>query len=49
VAGVILVALGLWFLVDQYVRVDWRLLWPVLIMIGGGALIARAIMRHDGS
>ena len=47
VAGVILVGLGLWFLVDQYVRIDWRLIWPVLIMIGGGALIARALMRHD--
>lgn len=47
VVGVVLVALGVWFLVDQYVRVDWDLLWPVMIMVGGGALIAGALMRRS--
>jgi len=45
VAGVILVALGVWFLVDQYVSIDWDLLWPVAIMVLGGILIAGALMR----
>ncbi len=45
VAGVILVALGVWFLIDQYVRIDWDFIWPVVIMVAGGALIAGALMR----
>ena len=45
VAGVILVVLGVWFLVDQYVSIDWDLLWPVAIMVLGGILIAGALMR----
>jgi phage shock protein C len=45
IAGVILVGLGVWFLVDQYVRIDWDLAWPVLIMLAGGALIGGAVMR----
>ena len=49
VAGVILVSLGVWFLVDQYVRIDWDILWPVVIMVVGGALIAGAIMRGRSS
>jgi phage shock protein PspC (stress-responsive transcriptional regulator) len=45
VAGVVLVGLGVWFLVDQYVSIDWDLLWPVAIMVLGGALIAGALVR----
>jgi hypothetical protein len=37
--------LGAWFLVDQFVRIDWDLLWPVIVMVLGGALIAGALMR----
>lgn len=46
VAGVVLIALGAWFLVDQYVRIDWDLLWPVIVIVLGGALIAGALMRN---
>lgn len=51
VAGVVLVALGVWFLVDQYVEinVNWDLVWPVAIMVLGGALIAGALMRGRNS
>ncbi len=45
VAGVVLVVLGVWFLIDQYVRIDWELVWPVVVMVAGGALIAGALMR----
>jgi phage shock protein C len=45
VAGVILIGLGVWFLVGQFVDVNWELLWPVAIMILGGALIAGAVLR----
>jgi len=45
VAGIVLVVIGVWFLVDQYVRIDWDLMWPVAIMVLGGLLIAGALMR----
>lgn len=45
VGGVILIGLGVWFLVDQFVHINWNLLWPVAIMVLGGALIAGALMR----
>jgi len=45
VTGVVLIGVGLWFLVDQFVSFDWDLLWPVVVMVVGGALIARALIR----
>jgi phage shock protein C len=45
VVGVVLVLLGVWFLVDRYVHINWDLLWPVAIMVLGGGLIAGALMR----
>jgi len=45
VAGVILIGLGVWFLVDQFIDINWDVLWPVAIMVVGGALIAGALMR----
>ena len=45
VGGVILVLLGAWFLVDQYIDIDWTLLWPVLVMLAGMALIVLAVRR----
>ncbi len=48
VAGVILVGLGIWFLIDQYVDIDWRLLWPAIVIVVGAALIAAAVRRGRG-
>jgi hypothetical protein len=47
----VLVLLGLWFLLDQYVdlSINWDLLWPVIIMVLGGLLIAGALMRGRNS
>ncbi len=45
VAGVFLILLGVWFLVDQYVHVDWVVVWPVIVIAGGVALIAEATRR----
>jgi phage shock protein PspC (stress-responsive transcriptional regulator) len=45
VGGVILILLGAWFLVDQYVDIDWTLLWPVLVMLAGVALVVLAARR----
>jgi phage shock protein C len=45
VFGAVLVLLGAWFLVDQYVDVDWDLLWPVVVIVLGVGLIAVAWRR----
>ena len=48
VAGVVLVLLGAWFLVDQYVDIDWDLAWPIVV-IGLGALLIAGAMRRGRS
>jgi phage shock protein C len=45
VAGAVLVLLGAWFLVDDYVHIDWNLLWPLAVIAVGGILIVGAIRR----
>ena len=45
VAGAVLVLLGVWFLIDEYVHIDWSLFWPVVIIGAGCLLIAGAIRR----
>jgi hypothetical protein len=49
VLGVVLVLLGAFFLVDQWVHIDWDLLWPVVVIVLGVALIAGAMRRSSGS
>jgi phage shock protein C len=46
VGGIVLIALGTWFLIDQYVDIPWELVWPVVIMVLGGVLIAGAMRRR---
>ena len=46
VFGFILVGLGLWFLVDQFVHIDWQLVWPVIVILIGVALVAGAMRRN---
>ena len=47
VAGTVLVLVGLWLLVGQYVDIDWNLLWPLLVMGAGVVLIAAALRRRN--
>jgi len=51
VIGTGLILLGGWFLVDRYlsIRIDWDLVWPVLVIALGAVLIAAAIRRGTGS
>lgn len=49
VGGVILIGLGIWFLVDQYVHINWELVWPLAVIVAGGALIAGALLRRPSS
>jgi len=50
VIGTGLILLGGWFLVDRYlsIRIDWDLVWPVLVIALGAVLIAAAIRRGTG-
>jgi phage shock protein C len=45
VVGLFLVVLGGWFLLDEYLHVDWALVWPVAVMAVGAALILGAARR----
>src|SRR5215203_2681217 len=45
VLGGVLVLLGAWFLIDEYIDIDWSLLWPVVVIVLGVALIAGATRR----
>jgi phage shock protein C len=45
VFGAVLVILGVWFLVDQYLNIDWQLIWPVIVILLGVALIVGAALR----
>lgn len=45
VAGGVLVLLGAWFLIDDYVRIDWNLLWPMAVVVLGVLLIAGSVRR----
>jgi phage shock protein PspC (stress-responsive transcriptional regulator) len=46
--GTVLVVLGLWLLVGQYIDIDWNLLWPLFVMGAGVLLIAAALRRRGG-
>jgi phage shock protein PspC (stress-responsive transcriptional regulator) len=44
--GVILIGLGVWFLIDQYVpAIDTDLLWPVALVVLGIVLLVLALRR----
>lgn len=45
ILGVLLVVLGLWFLVDEYVRIDPGLMWPGVLVVLGVALMVGAMRR----
>ncbi len=47
VFGAVLILLGAWFLVDQYVDVDWNLLWPVVVIALGVVLMVGAMRRNQ--
>ena len=45
VVGGVLVVLGVWFLVRDYIAINWDLVWPVAVIALGGLLIAGAARR----
>ncbi len=45
IAGIVLVVLGAWFLVRDYVPINWDLVWPVAVIALGALLITEAMRR----
>ena len=49
VVGAVLVLVGAWFLIDQYVNIEWDLAWPVVVIGLGALLIGGALWRGRSS
>jgi hypothetical protein len=48
--GLILILLGAWFLVDQFVPgLDSDVLWPIALVVIGGALLLISMRRSPES
>ncbi len=45
IAGIVLVVLGAWFLIRDYVPINWDLVWPVAVIALGALLIGEAMRR----
>jgi phage shock protein C len=45
VAGAVLVLLGVWLLIDEYIHIPWELVWPVAVIAAGCLLILGAVRR----
>ncbi len=49
--GLGLVALGVWFLVRDYlpeIEIDWNLVWPIIIVAIGVVILVGALRRREG-
>ena len=46
IVGGILVAVGAWALIGQYVDLDWRRIWPIGLVVAGLLVIVASIARR---
>ena len=47
VVGGVLVLIGVWFLIREFIpAIDWDLLWPLLLVVVGGAILVVAGRRR---
>jgi hypothetical protein len=51
VIGLILVAIGAWYFLDQTLgldmpRINWRDFWPVILIVLGGVIVFRSVGRR---
>ncbi len=46
ITGIVLVVLGAWFLVRDYVPINWDFVWPVAVIALGALLIGDAMRRN---
>ena len=48
IVGIVFVAVGAMALVNQWFRVDWQLMWPVVLIAIGGVVVFAATGRSNG-
>lgn len=46
ILGGILVAVGAWALIGQYVDIDWRTIWPAGLVVAGLLIMAASVARR---
>ena len=46
IVGGILVAVGAWALIGQYVDLDWRRIWPIGLVVAGLLVIVASVARR---
>lgn len=46
ILGGILVAVGAWALIGQYVDIDWRTVWPIGLVVAGLLIMAASVARR---
>jgi hypothetical protein len=51
--GLIILAIGVWFFLDQTLglrlpRLDWRYLWPLILIVIGAIVVLQAMRRRPG-
>jgi hypothetical protein len=51
--GLILLAVGVWFFLDQTLgidlpRIDWRYVWPVILIVIGAIVVIQTTRRGSG-
>jgi phage shock protein PspC (stress-responsive transcriptional regulator) len=49
VVGLILIGIGVWFLVREYLpQLDWSLIWPIVLIAIGGLVLVTSSRRRTG-
>jgi hypothetical protein len=51
--GLIILTIGIWFFLDQTLgirlpRIDWRYVWPVILIVIGAIVVIQAMRRRPG-
>jgi hypothetical protein len=51
IAGTIVLVIGIWFLLDQTLgfdmpRIRWADIWPIILIVIGGAMLYRSAVRR---
>ena len=47
IVGIVFVAVGAIALVNQWLRVDWQFVWPIVLIVIGGVVVVAATSRPN--